>query len=362
MHRREFLTGLAGTLGAYAAADSGSGKPIPIGLNTYCLRAMKWRDLELIDYTAGLKLDSIFLQDSLDPDVMVPAHWAKVREYAREMGLQRLETGGGVFLPKSADQFDATVATLEQNIVRAKGLGSPIVRGLIAGERATLPPGPVEQHMATAVRVLRAVRSKAMDAGVKIAIENHKDLQAFETRQVIEAAGKEFVGSYLDTGNPVFVLEDPMTTVEELGPYAVCVHLRDSVIYEHPRGVAVQWVPLGEGVVDFKQIVAKVREVCPPVYIYIKPITGRPPAVLPYLEDGFWKSYAGARGRDLARFVALAKKGRPYESPMVIEDLPGRKTPDAFVGAIQYQQREHMERSVEYAKKVLGLGVRWRTA
>ena len=39
-----------------------------------------------------------------------------------------------------------------------------------------------------------------MDAGVKIAIENHKELQAWETRQVIETAGKEFVGSYLDTG------------------------------------------------------------------------------------------------------------------------------------------------------------------
>ena len=49
-----------------------------------------------------------------------------------------------------------------------------------------------------------------MDAGVKIAIENHKELQAWETRQVIEAAGKEFVGSYLDTGNPVFVAEDPL--------------------------------------------------------------------------------------------------------------------------------------------------------
>ena len=44
---------------------------------------------------------------------------------------------------------------------------------------------------------------------------------------------------------------------------------------------------------------------------------------------------------------------------MVIEDLPGRKTPVAFVSAIQYQQREHMERSLEYAKKTLDLGVRF---
>ena len=67
-----------------------------------------------------------------------------------------------------------------------------------------------------------------------------------------------------------------------------------------------------------------------------------------------------ARAADFARFLALARTGRPYESHMVIEDLPGRKTPEAFLSAIQYQQREHMERSLEYAKKTLDLGVRWR--
>jgi hypothetical protein len=57
----------------------------------------------------------------------------------------------------------------------------------------------------------------------------------------------------------------------------------------------------------------------------------------------------------------MAKRGRPYERPMVVEDIPGRKTPEAFIPAIQHQQREHMERSVEYAKKTLGLGIRWRS-
>jgi sugar phosphate isomerase/epimerase len=98
----------------------------------------------------------------------------------------------------------------------------------------------VEPHIETSSKILREFRSQVIDAGLKIGIENHKDLQAWQTRQVIETAGKEFVGSYLDTGNPVFVAEDPMTTVEELGPYAVSFHLRDSVVYEQPDGIAVQ--------------------------------------------------------------------------------------------------------------------------
>jgi hypothetical protein len=239
-------------------------------------------------------------------------------------------------------------------------MGSPILRCVIASERAALPPGPIEQHIATMVRLLKAVRSQVMDAGLKIAIEIHKDLQAWEQRMLIEEAGKEFVGAYLDTGNPVFVMEDPITTIEELGRYALTVHLRDSVVYEHKRGIAVQWVPLGEGTVDFKQVIAKVREHCPPVYVYIKPITGRPPQILPIYEQDRWKLYPKARAADLARFMALARKGQPYGRNMVIEDLQGRSTPPHFVEAIQFQQREHMERSIDYARKALDLGVQWR--
>lgn len=175
---------------------------------------------------------------------------------------------------------------------------------------------------------------------------------------MIEAAGPEFVGTYLDTGNPVFVMEDPITTIEELGRYALTVHLRDSVVYETRRGIAVQWVPLGEGTIDFRQVVAKVREHCPPVYVYIKPITGRPPQVLPVYDPGFWKMYPKARAHELARFMALAKRGEPYGKNMVIEDLQGRPTPPHFLEAIRYQQREHVERSIAYARKELNLGVK----
>jgi sugar phosphate isomerase/epimerase len=334
--------------------------PFRLGINTYCLRALRWSDARLLDYAASLKLDAIFLQDSLDPKAQDPAHWTEVRQQAERLAL-KLETGGGGILPKSGDAFSQSVATLEKNIDRAKAMGSPFVRGVIASERAALPPGPVEQHMETVVRLLKAVRSRVMDAGLKIIIEVHKDLLAWELRQVVETAGKEFVGVYMDTGNPVFVLEHPLTTLETLAPYICSLHLRDSVVYEHTRGVAVQWVPMGEGVVDFPALVERARQLCPNVNVFIKPITGRPPQVLPYLEPGFWKSYPEMRAGDLAKFLALARAGKPYEGHMVIEDLPGKPVPEHFLAAVQFQQKDHVERGVEYGKRVLNLGVKWRS-
>jgi len=67
-----------------------------------------------------------------------------------------------------------------------------------------------------------------------------------------------------------------------------------------------------------------------------------------------------ARGSDVARFLALAKRGHPYEKEMVIEDVAGRPEVEVYSAALAYQQRDHMDRSVEYGKKSLDLGVKWR--
>lgn len=342
MTRRTFLASASTLAGpALHSAD----RRWPLGLNTYCLRFQRWHDRQLIDYCKRQQLDAIFLQDSLDPGIMDPRHWGEVRSWCKELNLH-LETGGGAILPPSRDALPRSVAQLRKHIERAAAMGSPIVRALLASDRYSMPAGPLEQHIETTVDVLRAVRSQAVDAGLKIAIENHKELQAWQTRQVIETAGKEFVGSYLDTGNPVFVAEDPLTTVEELGPYAVSFHLRDSVVYEHPDGVAIQWVPLGEGTINFKALLARAASLLPTgVSVYCKPITARPAVVLPVYSAEFWaKWFPHARSRDLGRFLALARQGRPYDKPHIMADLPGLR--DKYIDALRTQQLEHMEQSL----------------
>jgi sugar phosphate isomerase/epimerase len=354
MTRRDWL----GAVLASALPAASATRKWPLGLNTYCLRFERWNDRRLLDYCRAQKLDAVFLQDSLDPGTMDPRHWGEVRAWTQELGLH-LETGGGAILPKNAVARAQVIATLRKNIERASAMGSPIVRALLASDRYSLPEGPVTRHIDTAVGILREVRSQAMDAGLKIGIENHKELQAWETRQLIETAGREFVGSYLDTGNPVFVAEDPFTTVEELGPYAVSFHLRDSVVYQHPDGIAIQWVPLGEGTIDFKALVARAAGILPAVHIYCKPITARPPVVLPVYSDEFWtKWFPRARSRDLARFMALARRGRPYDKPHLTADVPELR--EKYMEALKVQQLEHMERSLDYCRKSLDLGVRWR--
>ncbi len=358
--RREILRTSVAAAASIALGNAAPARQWKLGINTYCLRFWRFNDRQLIDWCVKEKLDAIFLQDSPDPGVMKPEHWAEVRAWTKDAGLH-LETGGSALLPKTPEGFAASVATLRKNVERARAMGATMVRALLVSDRYSMPEGPVEKHVETGVKILREVRRQVLDANLKIGIENHKDIQAWRTRQMIEAAGTDFVGSYLDTGNPVFVAEDPLTTIEELGPVALSFHLRDSVVYEQPGGIAVQWVPLGEGTNNFRALVARAAEIMSPnVHIYCKPITARPPVVLPVYGEEFWtKWFPDARSHDLARFEALAKRGQPWNKPHLMADVEGVR--DKYMDALKIQQMAHMEQSLTYCKKELDLGVRWRS-
>ena len=222
------------------------------------------------------------------------------------------------------------------------------------------PPMPIAKLMESTIQVFRSVRSQAQDLSVKIALENHAgDMQAREVLTIIQEAGKDYVASCLDTGNPMWVAEDPLTALELLAPYVVTTHVRDSALVEHPRGAAAQWVALGDGSIDLQQFVYRYRELCPNAGMQLEIITGRPPRVVPYLEPGFWKVLPEARASEFARFLALVKKGHPFNGYMIVED-GFRNPPEVYTAALREQQKIDLERSFEYAKKTLGVGVRWR--
>jgi hypothetical protein len=54
----------------------------------------------------------------------------------------------------------------------------------------------------------------------------------------------------------------------------------------------------------------------------------------------------------------LAKKGHPLMAPMLIAG--GGNQPAEYQAALRVQERVDLERSFEYARKVLDVGVRWR--
>ncbi len=360
MRRRTFLQA-ASTAAAAAMSPAAQAVPIKLGFDSYSIRAFRWKAIQLLDYAAGLKLDTIQLSSLDDYETFEPAYLERVKEHAARVGIA-IDAGIGCICP-SSPAYNKKEGEPAEYVARglrvAQAVGSQVMRCYMGNRDNRRTALPLEAHIENTVKVLRAVRSQALDAGVRIAVENHAgDMQAREVKTLIEEAGKDFVGSCLDTGNPMWVVEDPLLTLEILAPYVATSHVRDSAVFEHPRGAAAQWVALGEGAVDFSRFVELYRKWCPAASMQLEIITGRPPEVLPYLEPDFWKPFQKTPAWEFARFVALAKSGRPFLGNMVV----GQWSDNAPVleAALKEQQRVDLERSLEYAKKKLGVGVRWR--
>jgi sugar phosphate isomerase/epimerase len=367
MKRRTFLKTAAGSALAQAAAAqtvprNRLGEGIKLGFDTYSLRAFKWKDIQLLDYAAGLKVDTIQISDSADYASLDPQHLRAVKDHADRLGIQ-IDAGIGCICPISKSWrpggLSAEQVTID-GLKVAKQVGARSMRCVMGSFEDRRSGRPIEEYMDATIKVFKAVRSQALDLGVKIALENHSgDFQAREVRTIIEESGKDFVGSCLDTGNPMWVMENPQVTLEVLGPYALTTHVRDSVVFEHPRGAAAQWVAFGDGVVDWTAFFTLFQRVCPQCLVQLENITGRPPQILPYYERDWWKWFPKLPASEFVRFEEMAKRGHPFMGTMVIEDAPGAK-PAAFTDALKEQQRVDLERGIAFAQKELGLGVRWK--
>jgi sugar phosphate isomerase/epimerase len=288
---------------------------IRIGIDLYSLRSQGWNAFECLEYCAGLGVTVVHFSEIGFLGTLEPAHLRRVRETAQRLGLE-LEIGMRSICPTS-NLFDPSQGAAEEQLSRmidaARVIGSPIVRAVMGNRVDRRGEVPLEAHVENTVRVLRAVRSRAEDAGIRIAMENHGgDLRAVELKMLIEEAGAGFVGACVDSGNMPMTLDVPLAGLETLAPYALTSHVRDSEIWRTPRGVAVQWVPLGEGNVGIREYLRRYIEICPGCAISIEMIRIEP-RHLDCMEPEFWSAFRSVTGEELARYLALAEQGRAPE-------------------------------------------------
>ena len=360
MLRRTFLQAASTAALAAASPVSYAAEGIRLGFDSFSIRAFEWKAIQMLDYAAGLKLDTVNLSSLGDYENLEPAYLQRVRDHAARLGLE-IDAGVGSVCPSSKSydkrQGDA-VEYVRKGLRVGHAVGSRVMRCFLGNAADRRDIVPIEAHMENTIKVFRAVRSEALDLGVRIALENHAgDLQAREVKTIVEEAGKDFVGVCLDTGNAITALEDPVLTLEVLGPYTLTTHVRDAAVYEHPRGAVVQFVALGDGSVDLPRFAQLYRQLCPNAAIQLEILTGRKPEVFPYLDADFWKPFPKTPAAEFVRFVAMAKRGRPFVGNMVIAE--GRPGP-ILSAALKEQQMADLERSLEYAKKTLDFGIRWR--
>lgn len=310
MDRRSFIVGAA------AAAVSGTrlfasaaGAQVELGSIDGSV-GNQFSPMQFLDYLSSIKLTWAML--SLPPAVLSDETAIRaIRAHADGLGIH-LQLAFGSVCPSSRS-FNAKLGTLDEQIARglkaSQIFGAKCMRCVLGGDSER---PQIDMHIDNMIKAVRGVRSRILDSGVKLAVENHGgDLQAREMKGMIEEVGTEVMGVCLDSGNPVWMLEDPHMTLEMLVPYAETCHVRDSAVWKVPEGIAVRWVDMGEGNVDIDGWIRKFIEAKPGLPIILENLVSGNPRVHAIYDPTFWENWRRMPAWEFSRFLTIAERGTP---------------------------------------------------
>ena len=351
--RREFIatsTAIAASAVLPAWAVNREEQPLRLGIDNFAVRAMGWKAKELIDYAKVLRCDSLFITD-LGPFEGFTSRYLKgVRNYADDRGI-KLYVGSWSICPSSVTfkkNWGSAAEHLALGIRVSKALGSPAFRVILGSRKDRMTKGGIDARIDDTVKLLKANKSIAVDAGVKIAMENHAgDMHSLELVRLVEEAGKDWVGVNLDSGNAVWTLEDPMENLKNLAPYVLTTSLRDTMAWPSENGYTAAWTAMGEGLVNWKKYFAYYRKICPEAPVCIETISGFNHE-LKVKQDDFWRAWPKGKPKGYEKFEAFAKRGKPIGTFKPAAGSDRKKAQQQF-------QKDDIERSIRYCRK-LGLG------
>ena len=300
--RREFLAASAAALfTGLSRADDGKRTPLGIVIHSYPVRS---RDrgftdpLTFLDFcrergAAGIQIGL----GALSAD--------RARELRGAAEKHDMYVEGSIRPPKDrgdVERFDREIAT-------SRECGATVVRTVLLGGRRYEALHAAAEFTAftdKALASLRLAEPVVARHRVALAVENHKDFRTDELIDVMKAVSSEYVGVCVDTGNSIALLERPTDTATALAPWVRSCHLKDMGVEPSADGFLLAEVPLSDGFLDLKGIVAALKKARPGLRLSLEMIT-RDPLRIPCLTDDYWATLGRVPGRDLARVLALVK-------------------------------------------------------
>jgi sugar phosphate isomerase/epimerase len=342
MDRRTFLLSTAAALhGSRLVAGDRVRASVELGSIDGSVGGNNFTAVQFLDYLSSIKLTWAMI--SLPPAVLDDETAVRqIKAHADSLGI-RLQLAHSSVCP-SSKSFNPQNGTLEAQVTRSlrasKIFGATCMRCILGGD----PERPqIEMHIDNMIKAVRGLRSRILDSGVKLAVENHGgDLQAREMKMMVEAVGTDVMGVCLDSGNPVWMLEDPLMTQEMLLPYALTCHVRDSAVWKVPEGIAVRWVNMGEGNVNIDTWLKTFIDGKPGMPIIFENLVSGNPRVHKIYDPQFWDNWRKMPAWEFSRFLAIADKGTPK---------PATPRPE---GKTQGQQRiDDLEVCVKYTRDLL---------
>jgi sugar phosphate isomerase/epimerase len=330
--RRTFL----GTVAASAAAAGERPAPGAMGLSPDCFRNRPKAALDYVEFAHSMGAGGVqTMLDSFEPEYLKKLR-GRVEEYGMYLEISTM-------LPKQ----DA--AEFERVVKGAKQAGARAIRSVcLVGRRyETFSTLEEWKEFAASSRARLALAAPIVARErIPMGIENHKDWTIEEMVPLMKQFGGEYLGVCLDWGNNISLLDDPMELARALGPYTVNSHIKDVAVEEYPEGFLLAEVPLGEGCLDLKGMLAAITGARPGTRFSLDMLT-RNPLKVPCVTERYWATMPTRGGEHLAGTLRMVRAHKPAKPLVYANEL----APEARTAL----EAENVRRSLDYSRDELGL-------
>jgi sugar phosphate isomerase/epimerase len=199
---------------------------------------------DLVDNAAAAGLGVVQMADNLPLEILDARDLDELLQYALSKNVA-IEMGGRGLTPEHTMKCLQTAERLHSSLLRmvidAKGF---------------------EPDIQTVVSIIRELEPEFKSRHIKLAIENHDRLKAWEFEKIIVDAGSRMAGICLDSVNSMGAGEGFNTVADILIPYTINLHIKDFTIFRlsHKMGLVIEGRPAGKGMLNIPELIARVRE------------------------------------------------------------------------------------------------------
>jgi sugar phosphate isomerase/epimerase len=186
-----------------------------------------------------------------------------------------------------------------------------------------------EQLRATATFLTR-LAPIAADLGIHLNLETHEEVTSFELVRLVEQVGPEVTGIVFDTSNVLQRLEHPVWAAHRVAPYTRQTHCKDGLLSLGDGGLHYQHRPIGEGVIDYRQILPILAAANPDLNLTIENPQATEDATRPasriFIELFDQDLLAAHPDLTVPEYAAFIQLVHAYERRLAAGDYPDRLT------------------------------------
>jgi hypothetical protein len=124
--------------------------------------------------------------------------------------------------------------------------------------------------------------------------------------------------------------------------------MRDSYLFNSPRGTAVQWTRMGVGNMGMEDYIRTYVQKCPGKVVSLEVIVTPNFRIFNYRDPQAWELFKTTPAWEFSRFLALAERGMPKPLPAPGEGRGTQRNPRA-----QRDNLEDVEASVRWTQGFL---------